>query len=278
MKLRDLPIYVINLDRSPDRRDRMAKRLSVLGLSPTFVTGVDGKTLDVSSIPNYDRAGRLARVGKDIRPNEFGCYMSHVSAIRRIVDEGHEAGVIMEDDLFIDDPFPELLERTLQARAHFDMVRFATGAKSPKHRVLMQLDNTHNLVRFNNTVSGLLCYMLTADGARKALKFCERILYPVDVALNRSWDNGINQLGVFPFPVRHDWDTPSTIGDARFDAPPKEPGLRGAWLGLYRFWNRQSDSIAKRTHYALNASSDSRTARALSTHIELETSGDTTTA
>ena len=37
-----IPVYVINLKRSPERRAFMSKSLARAGVDPTFVTAVDG--------------------------------------------------------------------------------------------------------------------------------------------------------------------------------------------------------------------------------------------
>ena len=71
-------IYVINLDRRPDRKKRISYTLDVLGISYKIVSAVDGKNLTSSDLlnrgikilPNYeDRYNK----GKSLTFGEIGC-------------------------------------------------------------------------------------------------------------------------------------------------------------------------------------------------------------
>jgi len=74
-------IYVINLERRPDRKKRMSSTLDELGISYKIVSAVDGKLLtanDLSNLgieilPNY----KDPYIGRSLTFGEIGCFLSH---------------------------------------------------------------------------------------------------------------------------------------------------------------------------------------------------------
>ena len=84
-----LPVYVINLDRRPDRLETISGDLGRLGLTFERVPAVDARQL-----PPEDRADRnpLFRAGSK------ACMMSHGEALRRFLATESGAAMILEDD------------------------------------------------------------------------------------------------------------------------------------------------------------------------------------
>ena len=84
-----LPVFVINLDRRPDRLATISGDLDRLGLPFERVAAIDARTL-----PPGDRADRnpLFRAGSK------ACMLSHGEALRRFLATGCGAAMILEDD------------------------------------------------------------------------------------------------------------------------------------------------------------------------------------
>ena len=84
-----LPVYVINLDRRPDRLATIGRDLGRLGLGFERVAAVDARDLSDadrrSSLPFIDR-GAVA------------CMKSHAEALRRLLLTSHAAALVLEDD------------------------------------------------------------------------------------------------------------------------------------------------------------------------------------
>ena len=83
-------IYVINLDRRPDRKKRISYTLDVLGISYKIVSAVDGKNLTSSDLlnrgikilPNYeDRYNK----GKTLTFGQIGCFLSHYNLWKEVI-------------------------------------------------------------------------------------------------------------------------------------------------------------------------------------------------
>ena len=105
---------IINLQRSTDRRKHVIDQLSRTGWNYSFSQGVDGGDLQfIPIIENrivqvinpvdhkdymYDLQRRLN--GQTMGRGEIGCYLSHLSIYRQLVDDPvNESYLIMEDDV-----------------------------------------------------------------------------------------------------------------------------------------------------------------------------------
>lgn len=75
----------INLDRSPERRERIERQLQTFGLENTYrrFPGVDGGTLNLA--------------GAAIRPGEAGCFHSHYRALESVRRSGTCVHVLEDD-------------------------------------------------------------------------------------------------------------------------------------------------------------------------------------
>src|ERR1700728_3847710 len=91
--------YVINLARSADRRAHITAGLQATSLDFEFITAIDAGDLDFS---DPETAARLAPSFFDrFRPGEAACAMSHASAYQKILADGPEWALVLEDDLTV---------------------------------------------------------------------------------------------------------------------------------------------------------------------------------
>ena len=88
--------YVINLARSRDRRAHMTAQLRKTGLDYEFVTAVDGRDLDLQDSTLID----AALFAKNTFPaGTAGCALSHLRTYRKIMDDGRDEALVLEDDV-----------------------------------------------------------------------------------------------------------------------------------------------------------------------------------
>lgn len=96
-----LPIYVINLNRRPDRLADMTAHLNELGLSFERIAATDADTLPddgaVNRPPFLDIGARA-------------CLMSHRRALLAFLESGREVALILEDDVRLASDVPALCE------------------------------------------------------------------------------------------------------------------------------------------------------------------------
>jgi GR25 family glycosyltransferase involved in LPS biosynthesis len=91
-------IYWINLDRSPDRRQRMEKMFEdpvFKGKKIVRVSAVDGKASDIDQILNASFEGMNP---DKFTKGEYACLLSHINIIKQFSESSDETALIMEDD------------------------------------------------------------------------------------------------------------------------------------------------------------------------------------
>ena len=95
----DVKIYAINLDRSRERWDSITRQATELDLDVVRVPGLDGSLVQAGDRIDCDDPAFRRKNGRTMLPGEYGCYRSHLQALRTFVDSGEPIGIIAEDDV-----------------------------------------------------------------------------------------------------------------------------------------------------------------------------------
>jgi glycosyl transferase family 25 len=238
-----LPVFVISLQRSLDRRRVMEQRFGEIGLQFEFSDAVDGAGIDLVEVSNYDRDACRRRYGYDLSPSELGCYLSHYGMFQRIVKEHLPAAVIMEDDVELNGDVPGVIDAISKLSPDWDLIRLC-GMRNRKARARIAFYKNYGLARLINGASGAHAYALSRRGAQKLIAYCSRIVWPIDTAIDRFWDNDMDILAVQPYPVRGLLDLPSIIGVRGKESVTRIPYA----VRTRRRVLKLRDSIRKRTY------------------------------
>ncbi len=115
-----MKVYVINMQRSTHRRKAMEGMLNKHKLQYEFIDAVDGRTLSEEEF-----------VGHVTDPKEFtrsqaGCALSHIKAYRKILEGNDQYGLILEDDVLIQEPHFIQLLKELEQKVDEDSVTVLT--------------------------------------------------------------------------------------------------------------------------------------------------------
>ncbi len=96
-----LPIYVINLDRRPDRWEAITGSLGRLGLRPTRITAIDGSTASDEELKERVATDApFLPMGRGSQAN----VLSHARAWEALLNSSRPAALVAEDDaLFASD-------------------------------------------------------------------------------------------------------------------------------------------------------------------------------
>ena len=93
-----IPVLVISLTDSVDRREAISRYLDILKIPFEFVDAIDGRH---GLPPEYeDQIDREATInkGRIMADVEFACSLSHMKTYQKIVDENIQWALILEDD------------------------------------------------------------------------------------------------------------------------------------------------------------------------------------
>lgn len=90
--------YVINLARSPERRAHITAELGKAGIDYELVEGIDGRDLDLHDPRTIDPSV----LNSDwFRPNVAGCALSHLRVHQKILAQGLDRALVLEDDITV---------------------------------------------------------------------------------------------------------------------------------------------------------------------------------
>jgi glycosyl transferase, family 25 len=211
--MKSLKTWVINLDRAPDRLQRIAARLDALGLPWERLPAVDARVLSPAQQALLDTAGYRRKHGMDPVPGELGCYLSHVEAIDRFLASGADFGLVLEDDVKLKDSLPAVLEGLMQHPGRWDMVKLSAVHSGTPQPVLAVAPG-HHLAVMLSQCTGSSAYLLNRRAAQAYAAGLLPMSLPYDHVFDQGWRFGLKVRLVTPTPCDHDDQVPSTIAAA----------------------------------------------------------------
>ena len=208
----DIPVWVLNLERHKDRRQFMEEQLSRLGIAHEIIPAVDGSALTAQQLQLYSEKDAQKIWGRKLINNEIGCYLSHVSMWKRLVEERHEEVLILEDDINIGGAFLGVMKNRHKFPKDYDLINFCPIAhKTPIGRFIYDI---HKIAVLSIPAQRTSAYLLKRRGAERLLRKVYPICGPIDELMGRDQLTGLISYGVDPqVVVTGEFD--STIGDER---------------------------------------------------------------
>ncbi|MCY4500067.1 MAG: glycosyltransferase family 25 protein, partial [Alphaproteobacteria bacterium] len=141
------PIFVISLEREPERRARMRQELA--GFDFEFFDAVDGKALDAADYAHRMDAEwfRIMR-GRELAPGEIGCFLSHYALWEHLVETGIPCALVLEDDARLEDGFRKVVAEAVKIQDEWDVVYLAAMKKPLRTvRMIAALDGCRWLIQ-----------------------------------------------------------------------------------------------------------------------------------
>ena len=163
-----LPVYVINLDRRPDRWQAISENLDRIGVAAQRIAAVDAQELAERQRQETARGnGPLFAINL----GAAACIQGHCKAMTALLESPHPAALILEDDAELASDTPALLESTDWWPAGAMVVRLEDGLD--KLRLLRApcgaTPTGRRLHRFERWIPGSAGYLVSREGARVAL-------------------------------------------------------------------------------------------------------------
>lgn len=240
--------WFINLDRDVDRRAHMEAELARAGVRAERFPALGADSMPKEMRPAfYDPEGRPHA---PMTPGEIGCYASHLALMARIAASGRP-GLIMEDDLRLQDGFSRLAELIAAAPADWAFLRLSNAPKSACREVGRA--GGIRIVEYWRVPNNAGAYMATPEGARRFLDAYPQRLRPVDEDLRRVWEHGCPTYGPLPqAAVSNIFDSSIDAQGARGEAPARarfeaaRRRLAGepAWRWTLRRWGAAGAAAA----------------------------------
>lgn len=221
--MKPVAIRVINLAARADRREQIAAQFHRLGIyGYTFFEAVDGRTQPPHPLfGHYDPVARARVKGpkRDLKPSQLGCYASHYLLWEECAAQT-EPLVVIEDDAIVLDTFPTLLAQARDMAALWPLVWLHDNDKPGRDPALaVGRIGPFDLYKKLKTHYRAVAYLISPEGARALLRYSRTWIYPVDDAMCRFYDHGVESIQVRPHCVTHDNDSASDITGAAAPAP-----------------------------------------------------------
>lgn len=176
-----IPVYLINLDRSPDRLAQMQALLDALGVAFVRVPAIDGRMLTDAQC----KAVRAPH--KEWLPlpaSEIACFLSHRVCWQRIADGPAPYGCVFEDDMLLSPRLRDFLADPSWIPADADIVKIEESySRVWLDTPLRQMRDGFRLGRLRSTHVRAGGYIVSRDAARRLLAMTERMALPVDLVL-----------------------------------------------------------------------------------------------
>lgn len=124
-------IFVINLERRKDRREKIKYKLSMFGINFEFFTAIDGQLLEY-----FVNLNILAR-----RTSGYiGCLLSHLHVIKTALERGYKRILILEDDIVIhrhiNQEFDKIMnEMDWEGKSNWDLLYLGGAHFTDKYKV-----------------------------------------------------------------------------------------------------------------------------------------------
>ena len=207
--------YVINLARSVDRRAHITAELKKTGLDYEIITAVDGRDLDLSDRTIVDPA--LTYMTQFL-PGTAGAALSHLSAYRKIIADGLDEALVLEDDVTLPADLGSLADAVADQLAGAEVALLSYGSYGScklSREGSVQLPSSRLLalpieIRLVNSAGA---YVITREACERMIKF----ILPARVNPDDWWyfyrEGALDRVRcVMPLPVLKSPNLTSTLG------------------------------------------------------------------
>jgi glycosyl transferase family 25 len=133
--------YVINLARSPDRRAHITAELQRAGLDFEIIPAVDGRTVDLSDSALIDPT---VASQWQFPAGTAGCALSHFHVYQKILEDGPERALVLEDDVTLPADLSDLVVDVAEHLAGAE-VALLNYASFPPNPLRMSLEGSVDL-------------------------------------------------------------------------------------------------------------------------------------
>jgi GR25 family glycosyltransferase involved in LPS biosynthesis len=199
--------FVISLPRAVHRIPQVKKIVKSLSWPTEILEAVDGSALSKEEVECVYQPKRIRPVYPfSLRRGEIGCFLSHRKAWLRILRDGLDAALILEDDVELEQPqFDGTLEFTRVNAEQGDYIQLQVRETGPHPVCLERIGKDgyrRQLVQPTVVPLRTTAQLVTREAAYRLLDATRVFDRPVDTFLQMVWETGVRMRIVEPSFVR----------------------------------------------------------------------------
>jgi glycosyl transferase, family 25 len=192
----DVNVYLINLDRSPERLNQITKQLLTLEVPFERVAAFDASKEDLS-LCQIDRQIFAKVHGRTrVRDAEIGCHQSHILALDRFIKSDKKFAVVFEDDIQIGEGLNGVLDQLKVWSAEWDIVPLFHWHRGTPIRI--KHSGHFSLNVFLTAVTSSAAYVVNRHAAKVLLTHIKVQSACVDHELFDTASHGLRLRGITP--------------------------------------------------------------------------------
>ncbi|WP_281773354.1 glycosyltransferase family 25 protein [Haemophilus parahaemolyticus] len=238
-----IKIYIINLEKSKERRDFIYNQFDNLPqkIGYQFFKAVYGKEEPNHPLfSKYNEKKRFARKGHYMSLSQLGCFASHYLLWQKCI-ELNQGIIVLEDDAIIYSNFPDVLnfiESNENTFEFFWLSPPAPARRNQKGKVVYSSEKLQ-VARYKKGWGNATGYFINPNAARKLLDYCNEWILDVDIMMERYWENKLDHLAIIPACVEPDFSKESNI------PVDKQQGKRSLKTKILREIYKTKDNVNK---------------------------------
>lgn len=195
-------IYLLNRAEEKTRLEHFRIQAGRLRQSFARIDAVNAEQVQASQALNhYNEAQNARYYYRSLRMSEVATYMSHRLAWQRMVDDGVDFAIILEDDVLLANSFVYLARTIAELEQPWHVLKLAEPYARVKSKGVERC-GAATLVRYPHIPLGTSAYVITREGAEMMLRWSESFYRPLDVDFQWAWQPGLKVRGIRPYPVQ----------------------------------------------------------------------------
>lgn len=231
------PIYLINLDRSPERLAAFDAGLKKHALAFTRIQGIVFTQLTKKRQEEVYADLKFPAIKHALTAPEIGCYLSHYEVWKVIAKGNAPIAIVFEDDARIADNFLSVLQHVETTKPDWDILRLYSHSRKTPLQSEKFIEN-HMMLTVENTTMSTVAYIITKEAAQHLSEIALPVNLPVDAFLKRWWMHGLCSKQIWPsvaFPSSEAEES-STIATQRSAGRAINPIVRLWRNARYQFY------------------------------------------
>lgn len=189
-----MKVYLINLDRSPDRLNFFQSQADRLGLPFERISAVDGRRLTAEELRD---AVSVSYEFQPVNAGEIGLFQSHKRAWEKLIDSGEPHAAVFEDDALMSASIVKAFQAIDCEHPVFDVIKLETTLRRTVcSRQGFSFSSGHRLQKLLSWHGGTAGYVISRDCAGRLLELKHKVSDPIDQVMFNPMSKVSRQLNL----------------------------------------------------------------------------------